>query len=331
MRKCKKVASKAIEGMTAKYYDPDTSTLHAPDALGSESEAMSEPPHDIREAARLAVDHWFSKTDPAGRGNALAPNSTVVGAWRSDSDGEIVDWLANESHQPSPEAPSSLDDSDPVDAAVQLAATDYGPAEEATFPMAELTVLTDAQGRPVSAASPDVTSAITRSTSDRLPDGTTHAPGAAAAVAPPITPPAGDPVERLAAAQAAGRAHDFARAIPVADEALQQFATEFGDTARETLEVAEFRADLAYLSGDFVLATASWTCLASAWFDRLGPGKRRTQLAAGNAAAAWMQLPPHDAVATATDLLSMLLDVTAPERTKTIRSRIRARLLEIAK
>ncbi|OEJ22997.1 hypothetical protein AR457_37995 [Streptomyces agglomeratus] len=164
-----------------------------------------------------------------------------------------------------------------------------------------------------------------------MPDGTTQAAG---------TPPAGRPpvaaeqkathFDRLAAAQAAGRAHDFDTAIAAADDILQQLTAEQGDTATGTLEAAQFRADLAYLSGQYAFATASWTWLALAWFDRLGPGKRLTQVAAQNAAQAWMQLPPHEAGPLASDLVSMLLEVAAPERTAPMRAQITERLGQIS-
>lgn len=163
-----------------------------------------------------------------------------------------------------------------------------------------------------------------------MPDGTTQAAGTPPA-APQPTPTVsreqnGSLFDRLAAAQAAGRAHDFDTAIAAADEILQQLTAEQGDTAAGTLEAAQFRADLAYLSGEYAFATASWTWLALAWFDRLGPGKRRTQVAAQNAAQAWMQLPPHEAGPLASDLVNMLLEVAAPERTATMRAQIAERL-----
>ncbi|MFE1781098.1 hypothetical protein ACFW9F_00525 [Streptomyces sp. NPDC059506] len=166
-----------------------------------------------------------------------------------------------------------------------------------------------------------------------MPDGTTQAattpPVAPQPAAPPTGQQQGSLFDRLAAAQAAGRAHDFVTAIPAADEILQQLTAEQGDMAYATLEAAQFRADLAYLSGEFAFATASWTWLALAWFDRLGPGKRRTQVAAQNAAQAWMQLPPHEAGSLAPDLVSMLLEVATPERTATMRAQIAERLEQL--
>jgi len=163
-----------------------------------------------------------------------------------------------------------------------------------------------------------------------MPDGSTQAAGPQPATPQPVAGGQNATLfERLAAAQAAGRAHDFDTAIAAADDILQQLTAEQGDTAPGTLEAAQFRADLAYLSGEYAFATASWIWLALAWFDRLGPGKRRTQVAAQNAAYAWMQLSPQEAGPLASDLVNMLLEVAAPERTATMRAQITERLGQV--
>ncbi|WP_371591223.1 hypothetical protein [Streptomyces sp. NBC_00470] len=162
-----------------------------------------------------------------------------------------------------------------------------------------------------------------------MPDGTTQQATPSSATPQPAAPQSEASLhDRLRAAQEAGRAHDFDTAIAAADEILQQLIAEQGDTAIGTLEAAQFRADLAYLSGEYAFATESWTWLALAWFDRVGPGKRRTQIAAQNAAQSWMHLPPHEARPRADDLVNMLLEVTAPERTATIRAQIAERLAQ---
>jgi hypothetical protein len=161
-----------------------------------------------------------------------------------------------------------------------------------------------------------------------MPDGTTQAPATASTqrVATEPQQQEGSLLDRLTAAQAAGRVHDFDLAIPAADAILQQLSAEQGDMAAATLEAAQFRADLAYLSGEYIVATASWIRLALAWYDRLGPGRRRTQVAAQNAVQAWMHLPLCQARPLASDLVDMLLEVTAPERTETMRAHIAERL-----
>ncbi|MEV6676275.1 hypothetical protein AB0N09_05315 [Streptomyces erythrochromogenes] len=165
-----------------------------------------------------------------------------------------------------------------------------------------------------------------------MPDGTTQPPSNPTAAEEPTSPnaPASDDLaRRLAAAHEAGRAHDFDTAIPAADAILQDLAAELGDTASRTLKAAQFRADLAVLEGDYAHATASWTWLALTWYDTLGPGKRLTQVAAGNAAWSWMQLPPAEAAVSAPDVLSMLNEVTTPDRTQTIRAQIENRLRQV--
>ncbi|MFD4243711.1 hypothetical protein ACFWP3_19250 [Streptomyces sp. NPDC058525] len=162
-----------------------------------------------------------------------------------------------------------------------------------------------------------------------MPDGTTRPPSTPTAAEAPASSTSDDLALRLAAAHEAGRAHDFDTAIPAADAILQDLAAELGDTAPRTLKAAQFRADLAVLEGDYPHATASWTWLALTWYDTLGPGKHLTQVAAGNAAWSWMQLPPAEATMSAPDLLSMLNEVTTPDRTQTIRAQIETRLRQV--
>jgi hypothetical protein len=56
------------------------------------------------------------------------PEFAVVGQWRSDDDGEVVKWQANEDCVPSPGARGRPEPTDDVDRVIQLAATGYGPA-----------------------------------------------------------------------------------------------------------------------------------------------------------------------------------------------------------
>lgn len=123
---------------------------------------MPEPPEDILQAARLAPGHWFNMVDPTWSGDHAPPEWAVVGRWRSDADGEIVEWEHNDSYRPSPRALGMPEPTDPVDAAVQLAASGYGPAEDVPAALAtiELAVLVQADGTPVSAASPDGTAVV---------------------------------------------------------------------------------------------------------------------------------------------------------------------------
>ncbi|WP_326581741.1 hypothetical protein OIE69_44035 (plasmid) [Actinacidiphila glaucinigra] len=155
------------------------------------------------------------------------------------------------------------------------------------------------------------------------PDGTTEPPadGTLAMAAPTASPPA-----RLAAAQAAGRAHDWTVAIAEANALLEELSAEHASTAPQTLEVARFRADLAWLSGDFAYATSAWVWLALTALDQNGPGSQTTREAAGKAAAAWMRLPLPEARTLAKDLMAMLLEVAPQEQTVGMRRQIEGRV-----
>lgn len=136
--------------------DTEESPSKAEDINGVEDE-MPEVPDHIREAARQAPDHWLGLVDPAWSGEGAPPGWAVVGQWRSDLDGEIVEWQYNEEYQPSPNAMGWPDPTDPVDAAVQLAATGYGPAEAVTQALAtaEVAAFVAPDGGLLSAVAPD--------------------------------------------------------------------------------------------------------------------------------------------------------------------------------
>ncbi|MEV5679573.1 type VII secretion system-associated protein [Streptomyces sp. NPDC052179] len=125
-------------------------------AAGADS-AMPPVPDDIRAAARTAPDHWFGTVDPAWRGDGEPPLWAVIGQWRSDADGEIVEWQRNADYRPSPGMLGWPEPADEVDAAMQLAATGYGPVENVALAVvsAELAVLVAPGGGAVSACTPD--------------------------------------------------------------------------------------------------------------------------------------------------------------------------------
>ncbi|MEC4020218.1 type VII secretion system-associated protein [Streptomyces sp. H27-D2] len=118
---------------------------------------MPPVPEDIRAAARTAPDHWFGMVDPAWTGQDAPPAWAVIGQWRSDAHGEITEWQDNHEYRPSPGMLGWAEPADDVDAAVQLAATGYGPPEDvaAAAAAAELAVLTAPDGGPVLACAPD--------------------------------------------------------------------------------------------------------------------------------------------------------------------------------
>ncbi|GAA4617048.1 hypothetical protein GCM10023195_75930 [Actinoallomurus liliacearum] len=115
-------------------------------------------PDSIREAARLAPDHWLGMVDPAWTGEGEPPSWAMLGQWRSSPEGEIVEWRENEDYRPSPTALGWPEPADDVDAAVQLAATGYGPGEavpRALATMKEVAVLVTPDGDPLAATAPD--------------------------------------------------------------------------------------------------------------------------------------------------------------------------------
>jgi hypothetical protein len=127
-----------------------------PGAVGGES-AMPPVPDDIVAAARTTPDHWFGMVDPAWSGAGEPPLWAVIGQWRSDADGEIVEWQRNAEYRPSPGMLGWPEPTDDVDAAMQLAATGYGPVGDVALAAirAELAVLTAPGGGAVSACTPD--------------------------------------------------------------------------------------------------------------------------------------------------------------------------------
>lgn len=130
---------------------------------------MPPVPDEVREAARLAPDHWLGMVDPAWSGEGSPPEWAVVGQWRSDSAGEVVEWQENEDYRPSPGMLGWPEPTDAVDAAVQLAATGYGPGEDVTRALvdAELAVLVRADGDLVTAATTEGAAVVPVFTSPR--------------------------------------------------------------------------------------------------------------------------------------------------------------------
>ncbi|GAA0340934.1 type VII secretion system-associated protein [Actinoallomurus spadix] len=127
------------------------------------TEDMPPIPDSIREAARLAPDHWLGMVDPAWTGEGGPPSWAVVGQWRSSPEGEIVEWRDNEEYRPSPAALGWPEPADDVDAAVQLAATGYGPGDavpRALAAMGEVAVFVTPDGDPVAATAPDGTTPV---------------------------------------------------------------------------------------------------------------------------------------------------------------------------
>lgn len=164
---------------------------------GAETRAPQDPvpPEEFVQAARLAPDHWLYLADPAWQGDGPPPEWAVVGQWRSDSEGEIVEWEDNEDYRPSPEAMGWPEPADDVDRAIQLATTGYGPVEDVTSALArtEVAVLVTADGEPVSASATDGTAVVPVFTSPAIsrPPGSWASNGCrwwtCSAASPPVT------------------------------------------------------------------------------------------------------------------------------------------------
>ncbi|GGV70844.1 hypothetical protein GCM10010294_29300 [Streptomyces griseoloalbus] len=139
------------------------------------------PPEDITAAARTAPDHWLSVTDRHWLGETddeVPPPWAVLGRWRSDAHGEIVEWEANPDYRPSPAALGWAPPVSDADAAVQLAATGYGPDADVAEALAEdgsVAVCVTEDGQPAWTRAPGGTYAVPvfppspRAAADRLP------------------------------------------------------------------------------------------------------------------------------------------------------------------
>ncbi|MCX2928369.1 type VII secretion system-associated protein [Streptomyces sp. NEAU-W12] len=138
----------------------------APEALDSQAAGLADDappiPDEIREAARLAPDHWLGMLDPTWTGEGEPPEWATVGRWRSSPEGEVVEWQQNPEYRPSPRALGWPEPEDDVDQAVQLAATGYGSGDAVPEALAhyEVAVLAAAGGGLVSVTTPEGTAAV---------------------------------------------------------------------------------------------------------------------------------------------------------------------------
>ncbi|MFD9053622.1 type VII secretion system-associated protein [Streptomyces zaomyceticus] len=108
-------------------------------------------PDLIVRAASLAPEHYFMMPDPNWDGDPAAPPSwAIIGRWRSDAEGRIVDWEDNMSYRPSPEALGWGEPFDDMDRAVQRSVTGYGTTKDVMSELfkAELRVFLTESGEP---------------------------------------------------------------------------------------------------------------------------------------------------------------------------------------
>lgn len=132
-------------------------------ALKGES-GFRTPPEDFVAAARVAPNHWLSVIDRHWRGadGEAPPPWAVLGRWRSDEHGEIVEWQRNGEYRPSPDALGWARPVGAVDAAVQSVATGYASPDALVEALAaaELAVCVTADGRPAVTGAPDGTPVV---------------------------------------------------------------------------------------------------------------------------------------------------------------------------
>ncbi|MFE5541977.1 type VII secretion system-associated protein [Streptomyces sp. NPDC056492] len=85
------------------------------------------PPDDIVAAAKTAPGHWLHMVDPnwMGSDGEEPPSWAVLGRWRTDEEGEIVEWQTNDAYRPSPDVQDWAPPAGRLDHALQLTATGY--------------------------------------------------------------------------------------------------------------------------------------------------------------------------------------------------------------
>ncbi|MFE0489236.1 type VII secretion system-associated protein [Streptomyces griseoaurantiacus] len=135
-----------------------------PTAVLRGEKGFREPPEDFVTAARLAPDHWLSVVDRHwdGADGDVPPDWAVLGRWRSDPRGEIVEWEENPEYRPSPEAYGWGEPTGPADEAARIVATGYDHEELLALVLAdtEVAVCVDGSGAPAVTEAPDGTSAV---------------------------------------------------------------------------------------------------------------------------------------------------------------------------
>ncbi|WP_189876214.1 type VII secretion system-associated protein [Streptomyces bluensis] len=135
-----------------------------PNAVLRGEPGFREPPEDYIAAARVAPNHWLSIIDRHWHGaeGEPPPSWASLGRWRSDENGEIVEWEENSEYRPSPDAYGWARPVSPADAAVQLVATGYGSEELFALVLAdaEVAVCVEDGGELAVTDAPDGTRAV---------------------------------------------------------------------------------------------------------------------------------------------------------------------------
>jgi hypothetical protein len=139
-------------------------TQGGPTAVLKGVPGFREPPEDYVAAARTAPDHWLTIVDRHWSGDEYEPPPrwAMLGRWRTDEYGEIVEWEENAEYRPSPDAYGWAPPVSPADAAARLVATGYGSEEVLALALAddELAVCLDDEGEFAVTEAPDGTSVV---------------------------------------------------------------------------------------------------------------------------------------------------------------------------
>ncbi|MDH6116808.1 hypothetical protein ABH930_000227 [Kitasatospora sp. GAS204A] len=118
----------------------EIATESAAEALVAPAIGAQDIPDYVRAAAKAAPGQWIGLVDPTWQGEGPPPAWAVLGEWLGDEGGEVTEFKENEEYRPSPLAHEWPEPTDPVDAAVQLAATGYGSPEDVLRALAGATV-----------------------------------------------------------------------------------------------------------------------------------------------------------------------------------------------
>jgi hypothetical protein len=114
---------------------------------------------ELRDQALRAPGSWLYSIDPAYDPAGAVPPFAIIGAWPVDDKGEPGPFTHNPDYRPSPVTLGLPEPTDPVDAALQLAATGHGPDQAVVDALAvatvclpadegdDIAVYTDAEGR----------------------------------------------------------------------------------------------------------------------------------------------------------------------------------------
>ncbi|MGW4685514.1 type VII secretion system-associated protein [Streptomyces sp. NPDC004244] len=115
----------------ARYLAPSEEQRSRPAvAVRTAAEVRAEIPpvtEEMRAAARRMPGQYLYAIDPAFDPQGEVPGHGIQGAFRISADGEISGYVGNDRYRPSPVALDFPPPTDPVDEAVQLAVTGYGP------------------------------------------------------------------------------------------------------------------------------------------------------------------------------------------------------------